>query len=138
MLSTIKKLCGIDITDYLIVMIVFDYLLGNEDRHYNNFGVTRVDGEYRVAPLFDFGLGLFEHDNVYNGHTLQEATSIMDGKPFHKDMSRPLAMLFNIGFKDKLCRICEGIKIPTRELFPNELGYEYFVGAITELRRLCR
>ena len=51
---------GLDITEYLVVMIIMDFLLGNEDRHYGNFGFLKnKDGSVSVAPLFDFGLGLF-------------------------------------------------------------------------------
>ena len=59
------RFCNVNYTDYLIVMAIIDFLIGNEDRHLNNFGVLTDDSTYRLLPLFDFGLGLFEHDRRY-------------------------------------------------------------------------
>ena len=43
-------------------MIVLDFLIGNEDRHFNNFGLIRnaVTLEWiGVAPIFDCGTSLW-------------------------------------------------------------------------------
>lgn len=43
-------------------MLVFDYLIGNTDRHYGNFGITRnhkTMSEYKIAPVFDSGNSLW-------------------------------------------------------------------------------
>lgn len=134
-----REECNVDITNYLVVMIVFDYLLGNEDRHYNNFGILRyMDMTFGIAPLFDFGLGLFEHDVKYSGKTLNEAVRLIEAKPFSTDLRKPVQMLCNLNAEKKLvARICEGIRVPDRVLFPSELAYEYFSEALDELRRLC-
>ncbi len=128
--------CNIDITDYLVVMIIFDCLLLNEDRHYNNFGVL-FNGEFKVAPLFDFGLGLFEHDKMYNNCDLQKALSLCTVKPFDRNPFKPVEMLLNIGLIDKVTKVVAGIRVPSKVLFPNELGYEYFNFALERLRELC-
>lgn len=127
-----------DFLDYLVVMIIFDYLLGNEDRHYNNFGLLRDCGtcEYFISPLFDFGLGLFEHDLRYVDKDLTSVVRIMEGKPFSSDLSKPVQMLLNIGLKDKVSRVVNGIKVPNRNIFPSELGYNYFCYAISNLREM--
>ncbi|MBA2174833.1 HipA domain-containing protein [Halobacillus locisalis] len=43
------------ILDYLFQMILFDTLIGNTDRHQDNFGVIRNEetGEQRFAPFYD-------------------------------------------------------------------------------------
>lgn len=138
LVNLVKDKCNIDITDYLIVMIVFDYLIGNEDRHYNNIGVLRnqVTGEFSIAPLFDFGLGLFEHDLRYRGKQLNNAILLMEGKPFHNDLSKPVSMLLNTCHRDKVVRIIKGIRILHKDLYPNELGYEYYVKALSNIKEL--
>lgn len=80
------ELCHLNITDYLIVMSLIDYLVGNEDRHLNNFGcISKGKGVFSFAPLFDFGLGLFEHDRRYEGVPFRKCLSLMEAKPFSPD-----------------------------------------------------
>lgn len=58
-IQNVKSCTGLDYVNYLLVMSLLDYLVGNEDRHLNNFGVMQDDsGRFTLAPLFDFGLGL--------------------------------------------------------------------------------
>ena len=52
--------------NYIPIMTLLDIVVGNEDRHLNNFGYLMTTGGLVPAPLFDFGLGLFEHDPMYN------------------------------------------------------------------------
>ena len=120
----------------MAVMIVFDFLLGNEDRHYNNFGVLFREGEFKVAPLFDFGLGLFEHDKKYSNLDLDNAILKMDGKPFNKSLLQPVEMLIHSGYADYVKQIIFGINIPERSLFPSELGMEYFEYALRTIREM--
>lgn len=130
---------GIDldlVKEYLTCMIILDFLLGNEDRHYNNFGVLRdnITGVYEIPPLFDFGLGLFEHDKRYYNVSLLTAKSSMDGKPFDKDLSKPFDMIINTMGKDYINSLVKDIYIPDRDLFPNELGYQYFISSFEYMR----
>lgn len=45
-------------------MLVFDYIIGNDDRHLTNFEVlvTTQKGNCRFAPYFDHGAGFFRTD----------------------------------------------------------------------------
>lgn len=81
-LETIRNKCNLDYTDFLITMTLIDYLVGNEDRHINNFGVLQGSMGFAVPPLFDFGLGLFEHDLKYEDVPFRECLSLMNAKPF--------------------------------------------------------
>ena len=54
------KLTGLAARDYLNTMLLFDFLICNEDRHLNNFGVLKdkTDGSSFSQPLFDSGYAL--------------------------------------------------------------------------------
>ena len=75
-------LCDIDATDFLLTQALLDFLVGNEDRHTNNFGILYKDGEYSLHPCFDFGLGMFEHDRIYEDYKFRDKLSIMQFKTF--------------------------------------------------------
>ena len=81
-IHAMDSITGFSCTEYINTMILLDYLVGNEDRHLNNFGILYKNGEYRFAPLFDFGLGLFEHDDKYENLPFRECLEIMEAKPF--------------------------------------------------------
>ena len=81
-LNTLNNLTQTDCSDYLLVMSLLDFLVGNEDRHISNFGVIYYNGYFRISPLFDFGLGLFEHDRKYENLPLKQCISKMECKPF--------------------------------------------------------
>lgn len=44
--------------DYFVDMTVFDYIIGNFDRHWGNWGFIETDKKYRLTPLFDNGSSL--------------------------------------------------------------------------------
>ena len=48
----------------MLNLAILDCLVGNCDRHTRNFGVffNSSKGEFSIAPVFDSGMGLFEHD----------------------------------------------------------------------------
>ena len=134
--KTINRECNIDITNYLIIMIIFDFLLGNEDRHYNNFGVLFYNREFKIAPLFDFGLGLFEHDRKYENADLDNAILRMDGKPFNRVLLQPIEMLIRNGFGSYVNQVVSKIIVPDKLLFPSDLGYDYFQSALKTVKEL--
>lgn len=79
-LQTVEEVCKLDYTDYLITMVLMDYLIGNEDRHLNNFGVLYRDNAFFLPPLFDFGIGLFEHDLKYEHVPFRECSKTVGFK----------------------------------------------------------
>jgi ribosomal protein L22 len=54
-----------DIQRYMDEMIVFDYLIANSDRHYNNFALLRNARtlELKMAPIYDNGNALWYDQN---------------------------------------------------------------------------
>ncbi len=55
-------------------IMVFDALVGEQDRHEENWGIIRKDGEYKLSPLYDNGCNLLREfykkenaEKYYNG-----------------------------------------------------------------------
>lgn len=86
-IDNIYNFCKVDTTQYLAEICVLDFLIGNEDRHENNFGVFWDGLYFKKAKIFDNGLGLFEHDTLYFGKTLEESIPLMS-KRFFGDLRK--------------------------------------------------
>lgn len=105
----IKKIC-----QSLNEMIVVDYIIANEDRHFNNFGLIRNADTLEFispAPIYDSGSSL-GYDKV--------AGQILSGKniqckPFKKTHEQQLALVTSFGWIDfsKL----NGVEEDIREVF---------------------
>ena len=57
-ISNIKKtLDGLDknLFEGFIKIMVFDALIGEQDRHEENWGITRIENQYKFSPLYDNG-----------------------------------------------------------------------------------
>lgn len=123
-----EKITGLDVTHYLTEMLLLDYLIGNEDRHLNNFGVlwNAENREFRIAPLFDNGLGLFEHDSIYDNLHLFQAIRKMKGKPFSKNLEKAVDMVDISGLAGKVINISD-------LTFPNKLAEPYLRHAAEHL-----
>lgn len=44
-------------------MIIFDYLIGNSDRHDRNWAILRKDGDIKLSPLYDNASSLCAYEN---------------------------------------------------------------------------
>lgn len=61
------RILGKDATNYIVHMMLLDLVVASEDRHLNNFGFLKdPSGNLSFAPLFDFGIGMFEGDTAYD------------------------------------------------------------------------
>lgn len=123
-----------DAKEYLNTMIILDFLLCNEDRHYNNFGLlyNEEESKFSICPLFDFGIGLFEHDKKYEGIELESCIRLIDGKPFSEDLFSPVQMLINRD-KEGVRVMCKDLQIPNKSLFPSDKAYAYYKYAYNKL-----
>ena len=77
-----------DVRVMLNKMLVLDYIIANEDRHYNNFGFIRNAQTLEwlgVAPIFDSGTSLW-----YN---TQRVGSIVESKPFRKNYDEQIKLV---------------------------------------------
>jgi len=118
---------GVDCGRYFYEMLLLDHLVCNEDRHTNNFGMF-FDGEkYGIAKLFDFGLGLFEHDSIYLGMQLSDALAKISKKPFGERLPLIKWLECSYGFHRP-----ESLDI-SRMVFPSSLAREYFNSALKSL-----
>lgn len=92
-----KKL-GIDIVPALDRMIVLDYIIANEDRHFNNFGLLRDANTLEwigAAPIFDSGTSLW-----YDTSARGISTYDIPCKPFKKKHSEQLRMVSSFDWLD--------------------------------------
>lgn len=83
-------MCSMGMRDFLEHMIVFDYIIGNTDRHTKNFGVIRDPDTLEIkfaAPLFDSGSS-FGWNGEYN-------ISKIVTKPFRDNANDQLALVSN-------------------------------------------
>jgi hypothetical protein len=127
----------LDLREYFIAMSIIDFIVGNEDRHFGNFGCLTNDKEYKVAPLFDFGLGLFEHDRRYLDIPFIIAKRKMSFLPFTVDEKKVIEYLskrYNV--EDFLPKFFDCTDL----VFPSANAIEYFKYASSylgiELRNL--
>lgn len=135
--DTVQDKCNLDISNYLVVMCVLDYILLNEDRHLNNIGVLEKNGKYTLAPLFDFGLGLFEHDRRYENKTYDAAVNRIAGKPFCEDMFSILNSIYRSKYKDVLVSIIKSISWSSLDRWiPNTLAKTHLDRAESSLKEL--
>ena len=111
---------NIDATTYIDTMIVLDAVVLNEDRHLNNFGILYKDGAFTLPPIFDNGLGLFEHDYKYSYVTeLGVALRKAKAKPFNVDFFKSVQK--NVS-SASLSTILKGLYIPDDLYVPNSLA----------------
>lgn len=116
-------------------MCLADYILGNVDRHYDNFGLLvcrGMDGklvERRPVPLYDFGMGLFQSQREGLGDDLDTARKTMLSSPFTIDLQGAYAF-----YRDRWRSHCEGMSIDLAGLdFPKGLGKQYIQYTLASL-----
>lgn len=94
----ICKELGIDIAPALDRMIVLDYIIANEDRHFNNFGLLRDANTLEwigAAPIFDSGTSLW-----YDTSARGISTYDIPCKPFKKKHSEQLRIVSSFDWLD--------------------------------------
>jgi len=93
-LRCLEYLCIPNAKDYMNKLLVCDYILGNSDRHYNNFGAIRNVESLEflsMCPIFDTGncLGIVDN-NEYE----------FSMKPFYKDPKKQLSLVDDLSWLD--------------------------------------
>ena len=76
-------------------MLVLDYIIANEDRHYNNFGFIRNAESLEwvgLAPIYDSGTSLW--------HNTQNVGSQVESKPFRKTHAEQIKLVDDLGWFD--------------------------------------
>lgn len=74
-ISNYTELSYAECENYMLDLAVLDCLVGNCDRHTRNFGVffDNSNGKFSIAPIFDSGMGLFEHDYYRDNYSSYDA-----------------------------------------------------------------
>ena len=121
-----SSVLGCDAAQYIVAMSLLDLIFVNEDRHLHNFGFLReVDGSIQFAPLFDFGLGMFEcgagYDTCKSHGKLPDVTL----KPFDFRASKLLNFLVG-NFGDLVSAMLPTTVELSQFTFPSALAEEYF------------
>ncbi len=125
----ICKSFGIDIVPMLDRMIVFDYIIANEDRHYGNFGLLRDPETLEwigAAPIFDNGTSLW-HDRL----TSQIPTADLICKPFKKTHGEQLSLVTSFGWLD--LSALDGIEDDIFSIFDDEKARKYIDSGRAEM-----
>lgn len=94
----ICKELGIDIVPALDRMIVIDYIIANEDRHFNNFGLLRNADTLEwigAAPIFDSGTSLW-----YNKSASRFKSNDIICKPFKRSHGEQLKLVSSFDWID--------------------------------------
>lgn len=95
---TVQQSCGIDITDYLAKIFTLDYIILNEDRHFNNLALIMDDDGFRPAPIFDNGVSLLTANQSVNWNfSMEENVERVNARPFsgsHEKMFRYFGKAF--------------------------------------------
>ena len=112
---------GIDIVPALDQMIVLDYIIANEDRHFNNFGLLRNANTLKwlgAAPIFDSGTSLW-----YNKLTARIPASGIICKPFKKTHGEQLKLVSSLEWFE--ASKLDGIEDEILEVFSDDKAAQY-------------
>lgn len=113
-LSCAEQLGVKNIREQTEKMIVLDFLIGNEDRHFNNFGLIRnaVTLEWiGVAPIFDCGTSLW-----YNTQEslIKPLSPNLPAKPFKKTHREQIKLVKDFSWID--LKVLDGMKEEMEEI----------------------
>lgn len=128
----------LDALDFLLTQCLLDYLVGNEDRHTNNFGAIKTAaGTLRLHPCFDFGLGMFEHDLIYDDYKFRDKLDHMQFRTFDTSQKRLILQL--VKTYPQMQQILSNIVVqPSKFQFPSVAGETYLRHACVTLGvRIC-
>ena len=112
---------GVDIVPALDRMIVLDYIIANEDRHFNNFGLLRDANTLEwlgAAPIFDSGTSLW-----YNKLTARIPASGIICKPFKKTHGEQLKLVSSLEWFE--ASKLDGIEDEILEVFSDDKAAQY-------------
>lgn len=117
LVQCVEEITGLDRFDeYLGLMLEFDYLVLNSDRHLNNIAfIRREDGTFNYCPLFDHGMSLFA-DMYVPGDPVMTPRKYMKSIP-----SKPFSVNFTSMLK--AVRKTFGRQLRFQKLSETELDY---------------
>ena len=78
------------IINYLLMILTFDFIICNEDRHLNNISLIERNGEYRFAPLFDNGNSFLGVNSAMPLSEIRTRSRALKPKPFSSNQKKNL------------------------------------------------
>lgn len=135
----IKEQTNLDITEYLGVLTKFDYLILNEDRHFNNINLiyNSITKAYKLGPIFDNGLSLLSDTTDYDIlDAIQINIKQVKSKPFSNNFSKQVAYFDDKPLKIDIQGYYKALE-EHRDLYENNKCYLRAVNVLNkQLRRL--
>ena len=117
-----KKIYG-DHSHILNLILILDYIVLNEDRHFGNFGMIRNanTGEFiKPAPIFDTGSSLFHNSVIIDSEAVR-------AKPFAKDFDEQIKLVDVLAYRKNILAVKENAE---------EIFWDTFENAFEEKGRL--
>jgi hypothetical protein len=97
MIADIEDITGLDTTNYVSSILLFDGIVLNEDRHLNNLGVIKTSSGYREAPVFDNGLSLLSDTRDYGiDEPIAKCMKRIKAKPFSSSFEKQITYAENM------------------------------------------
>ena len=124
-----KKYLDLDIKKYLKNIFTLDYIILNEDRHFNNLAVISDtnNNKYLTAPIFDNGKSLLNGNRGYrSAFSIEENIQKAIALPFsgsHKKMFN----YFGKGFSLDVDSALQWLKGEPQSLYRDVLIYQLSV-----------
>ena len=109
-----KKVYG-DYSHILDLILILDYIVLNEDRHFGNFGMIRNanTGEFiKPAPIFDTGSSLFHNSVILDSEAVR-------AKPFVKDFEEQIKLVDVPAYRKNILSVEENIEEIFWDTFEN-------------------
>lgn len=100
-LSAKLKIEKLSLENYIKIIMAFDYIICNTDRHLNNISFIGNNGVYRLAPIYDNGKSFLSTDAVLTDSDLTARSNKYKSKPFS---SNPKSNLIDIEFSKYLVK----------------------------------
>lgn len=94
-LVAILKKYNKNIRYYIDSLIILDYIILNDDRHYGNFGFITNGEVVKLAPVFDSGNCCFCHKNVDEIAYTSDLYTFLRSKPFSIDFEEQIKLVGN-------------------------------------------
>lgn len=123
------------IMNQLVRLFIFDMLLGQEDRHYDNWGIVEyLNGVIELQPVFDNSRILVDHPDMVNSQLLLEEKMLyMEDTVMNflrnssSEFSKILPDFLWVISNENIIRIFDLIEKQTKWPMPEDLKKEYLL-----------
>lgn len=98
-IDNVEQFTGLkDFKKWLGLLLEFDYLILNEDRHFHNIGVIYSKDGFRLMPIFDCGAGFLSDTSI--DYSLEGSIAtymrLVNSKPFTPKFEKQMKAIYKI------------------------------------------